>query len=132
MAAMVLLTFVVLGTLFRTRIRAVREGTVRASYFQTYQGDAEPEGSIQLSRHFVNLFEAPTLFYVVCLAALATDRSSTGLVVLAWGYVALRIVHTLIHTGSNQLPARIGAYFSSWAVLLSMWGWLVVAGRPGT
>lgn len=126
MFAMVLLTFSTLARLFVTRVRFVREGAVDAAYFKTYQEGSEPEASAQLSRNFANLFEAPTLFYVACLAALAVGQSSTALTLLAWAYVLARAVHAWIHTGRNELSHRIAAYFASWAVLLAMWAWLVV------
>ena len=126
MFAMVLLTFGVLLTLFRTRARFVREGAVDAAFFKTYQAGAEPEASAKLARHFVNLFEAPTLFYVACLAAIVTGQSTALLNVLAWLYVAMRVVHTYIHTGSNRLNHRIAAYLSSWAVLLALWVCVVI------
>jgi hypothetical protein len=127
MFAMVLLTFSTVVRLFLARTRFVREGKVKASFFKTYQGGSEPEESAKLARHFSNLFEAPTLFYVVCLAALITEPTSTLAVALAWLYVALRCVHTFIHTGSNQIQPRIAAYFSSWLVLLALWVCVVVA-----
>jgi hypothetical protein len=127
MFAMVVLTISTLVRLFLARTRFVREGQVSASYFKTYQCGAEPEASAKLARHFVNLFEAPTLFYVACLAAMTSGQSSALLTALAWLYVALRCVHTYIHTGSNELNQRIAAYFSSWAVLLVLWV-CVVAG----
>jgi hypothetical protein len=43
MAAMVLLTVVVLVRLFRSRVAAVRGGEVDAAYFRLYQGSDEPE-----------------------------------------------------------------------------------------
>ena len=46
--------------------------------------------------------------------------------VLAWAYVAARFVHSYIHLGGNVLQARIGAYFTSWAVLIALWTWLVI------
>ena len=131
MFAMVVLTFGVLLTLFRTRARAVREGKVSAAYFKTYQTGAEPEASAKLARHFVNLFEAPTLFYVACLAAMVSGQSTALLNLLAWLYVLLRGAHTYIHTGSNQLKHRIAAYFSSWAVLLGMWICIVIGVATG-
>ena len=132
MFAMVVLTFTTLVRLFRARIRFVREGAVSASYFKTYQEGTEPEASAKLARHFVNLFEAPTLFYVACLAAIVSGQSSTLLTLLAWLYVALRSAHTYIHTGSNQLNHRIASYFSSWAVLLVLWICIVIGVRTGS
>lgn len=126
MFAMVLLTFGVLVALFRTRARSVRAGEMSASYFKTYQEGAEPEAAAKLARHFSNLFESPVLFYAACLAAMSTGQSSLLLVLLAWLYVALRCAHAFIHTGSNVLNHRIAAYFSSWVVLLLLWGCIVV------
>ena len=93
---------------------------------QIYQGETEPEATAQRARHFVNLFEAPTLFYAACLAAMVTGQAGSTTVVLAWCYVAARFVHSYIHLGGNVLQARIGAYFTSWAVLIVLWTWLVV------
>ena len=126
MFAMVLLTAAILVTLFRSRVRAVRDKQVTAKYFRLYQGEAEPEASAKASRHFSNLFEAPTLFYVACLAAMVTGQIGTTIVALAWAYVVARLVHAYIHLGSNRLQLRIRAYFASWLVLLSMWVALVL------
>ena len=131
MAAMVALTFAVLLRLFATRARSVRAGALPASYFAVYRGAEEPDVSLQLARHFSNLFEAPTLFYAACLSALAIGAGSTALTVLAWAYVVCRAVHAWIHTGTNALRPRIGAYFASWAVLLSMWSVLIVGATRG-
>jgi hypothetical protein len=127
MFAMVLLTAAVLVVTFRSRVRAVREGAVPAGYFKTYQGAIEPEYSVKPARHFVNLFEAPTLFYVGCLAAMVTDHAGIGMQVLAWLYVAARVAHAGIHLGRNRLRPRIAAYFTGWVVLVALWSWLAVA-----
>lgn len=127
MFAMVLLTAFVLVRLFRSRVGAVRAGQLAASYFRLYQGAVEPETTVKNSRHFSNLFEAPTLFYAVCITAMVTQQASVSMVVLAWAYVAARIAHAAIHLGPNRLRHRIRAYFISWLVLGAMWVNLVVA-----
>ena len=127
MFAMVLLTAFVLVRLFRSRVGAVKAGQVTASYFRLYQGAVEPETTVKNSRHFTNLFEAPTLFYAVCLAAMVTQRTGPLMVALAWAYVAARVVHAAIHLGPNRLRYRVRAYFASWLVLGAMWVTLVVA-----
>lgn len=126
MFAMVVLTAFVLVRLFRSRVGAVKAGQVTASYFRLYQGAVEPETTAKNSRHFSNLFEAPTLFYTVCIAAMVTQQTGTVMIVLAWAYVAARIAHAAIHLGPNRLRHRVRAYFASWLVLGAMWIELVV------
>ncbi len=126
MLAMFALTALVLVILFRSRIRAIREKQVSSGYFKVYQGQVEPEYSAKPARHFTNLFEAPTLFYAVCLAAMVTQQSDRVLEVLAWAYVAARVAHSFIHLGSNEIVPRLSAYFSSWFALLAMWIYLAV------
>lgn len=126
MFAMVLLTFSTLVRLFRMRSQLVRKGEVDPKYYRVYQGESEPEASAALGRHFANLFEAPVLFYVCCLAAMIAGVTGTLFLVLAWLYVLTRFIHTFIHTGTNSLWPRIYAYFSSWVVLLGLWGVLIV------
>lgn len=134
MFAMVILTFSILILLFRGRVRAVREGRASLDFFKIYQGGAEPESTAKLARHFANLFEAPTLFYVVCLAAMIMQLTGPGMQVLGWLYVAARLAHAYIHVGGNRIRYRVRAYFSSWVVLLAMWLTLVigVAARHGS
>ena len=121
MFALVLLTGTVLVILFRSRVRAVQQGSVSSKYFRIYQGEAEPEQSAKASRHFTNLFEAPTLFYAACLAGLVTHDGAGMLLILAWLYVALRGVHAVVHLGGNRLRHRMRAYFAGWLILLAMW-----------
>ena len=126
MFAMFALTGAVLILLFRSRVRAIREKDVTQGYFKVYQGQVEPEYAAKRSRHFSNLFEAPTLFYAVCLAAMVTQQADRTLEVLAWLYVAARLVHSFVHLGRNEIVPRLTAYFSSWAVMAAMWIYLAV------
>ena len=126
MFAMFLLTGTVLVMLFRSRVRAIREREVTQGYFKVYQGELEPEYAAQRSRHFTNLFEAPTLFYAVCLAAMVTHSADAVLEVLAWLYVAARLAHSFVHLGRNEVVPRLSAYFTSWAVMAAMWIYLAL------
>jgi len=121
MLAMVALTAFVLSALFRRRTRAVKEGQLSSRYFRVYQGETEPDQAAKATRHFANLFEAPVLFYVGCVTAIATRQVTLLAVVLAWAYVALRVAHAYIHLGSNRLRQRIPIYFASWGILLALW-----------
>jgi len=127
MLALVLLTSGVLIVLFRSRVRMVREGLAPVSYFRVFQGSPEPEFAAKPARHFTNLFEAPTLFYVACLTAMVAGVAGTAVVALAWGYVAMRYLHTYIHLGSNRVRHRMRVYFASWLFLVILWVYVAVS-----
>jgi hypothetical protein len=126
MFAMVVLTCVVLGVMFRTRVQSVVSGDISISYYKTYRDGKEPDKAIQLSRHFANIFEVPTLFYIVCLVAMITLQSAPIFQLLAWAYVLLRVVHAYIHIGRNKVMHRMRVYFFSWVVLMLMWMYVLI------
>ncbi len=120
MFAMFVLTVVVLTRMFLTRLKALKSGSVRMSYFKIYNHDAGPEEMEQASRHFSNLFEAPVLFYVVCILGILFSEG-LAFAVLAWLYVLARVAHAYIHLGPNNIINRMRAYGVSWLMLLAMW-----------
>lgn len=119
--AMVLLTAVALFRLGYLRYRAVAGRQVDPAYYKTYQGNAEPDSIAATSRHVVNLFETPVLFYVAVLLAYQVGSTGAGLVALAWVYVALRAAHSWIHLTSNVVAWRFKVFIMSWLTLLCMW-----------
>ncbi len=126
MFAMVILTFTILGIMFRSRVRALEKGEIGASFYKTYRGDTEPDSIAQLSRQFTNIFETPVLFYVACLTAMITSQSGITLQLLAWVYVMARVAHFFIHTGENKLRPRVAAFFVSCVAIAAMWVTLTV------
>lgn len=127
MAAMVLLTALVLIRMVFGRVTAVKRGEVDARFYKTYQGDAgEPRKMAQHSRHFINLFESPVLFYAGCITAMVAGQGTGVIAWLAWAYVLCRVAHAFVHLGSNKIPPRMAIYGASWVVLFALWGTLVV------
>ncbi len=126
MAAMFLLSAVVLVIMFVARVRAVRARRVKLSYFSTYSSELNDEAVVKTARHFSNLFEAPVLFYTVCLAAMIAGVQGKAFLIIAWLYVGARVVHAGIHLGSNRIYPRMLAYAASWIFLGVLWFQLVV------
>ena len=127
MFAMVLLTAGVVVTLFRRRVRAVRENRVSVAYYRVFQGEVEPEEAAKAARQLANLFESPVLFYVACLTAMTTNQTGVAIAALAWVYVVLRYVHAWVHLTGNRVRHRMKVFGASWLVLLLLWI-LLVAG----
>lgn len=73
------------------------------------------------ANNFRNLFELPVLFYLAVGLALLFFVTDPLLVRLAWGYVVLRALHSLIHCTYNRVLHRFLAHAASTVVLLMMW-----------
>ena len=73
------------------------------------------------NRAYMNLLEAPVLFYVVCLAYFVTETVNDRVLVLAWSYVGLRIVHSLVLLTYNKVLHRLTLFALSTVVLVMLW-----------
>lgn len=86
---------------------------------------AVPARIAVMNRNLMNLLEMPVLFYMVCLAFFVTHHVTPALVGLAWGFVALRVVHSLIQISLGNILLRLVVFASSNLVLLGLWIWFV-------
>jgi hypothetical protein len=127
--ALAALTFFCMFRLGFVRYSAVRRREIDRRYFRAYRDYEEPEKLRILSRHVVNLHEAPMLFYTISVIAYATGTVSTLILALAWVYLALRYVHSYIHLTSNTVLHRFRVFATSQIVLLALWI-VVLAGLP--
>ena len=125
--AIFLLVVVVLLYMGRMRFAAVRKGEVSIEYFRAYADGNEPERLQVISRHFVNLFEMPVLFYVGVILVYITHQVSYWMIGCAWVYVAFRYMHSYVHLTSNNVMVRFSLYLASTFVLIVMWSTLLAA-----
>ena len=125
MAALAALTFAVSLLLVRARFRAAKLRQVTAADFRLGESERVPPHVAVINRNYMNLLQAPVLFYAVCLAFLAAGEADRTALWLAWAYVAFRAAHTAVHLTSNNVMHRLGAFGFSTVVLAAMWVWLV-------
>ena len=125
MAALVALTFAVALVMVRARFRAARSGQVSAGDFRLGESERVPPQVAVINRNYMNLLQAPVLFYAVCLAFHAAGEVDRTVLALAWAYVAFRVAHTGVHLTSNNVMHRLAAFALSMGVLAAMWVWLV-------
>jgi hypothetical protein len=111
----------ILVKMARIRFGAVYSGEMDPAFYKTFQDGQEPEHIRVVTRHFINQFEVPVLFHVIVILAYVTHHVSWPMVGLAWGYVAIRYVHSYVHLGSNDVLLRARLYFASGLVLAAMW-----------
>lgn len=118
--ALAALTFLVWVLLYARRIPFLRGADLQTMAVRDGR-PVTPAFVSAPSDNLQNLFEMPVLFYVVCLALTVTERATPALVAAAWAYVALRVLHSLIHCTYNTVLHRFLAYALSTLVLAGMW-----------
>ena len=119
--AMMALTIFCMVRLGLLRWVAVNRGEIDPRFFSLFRGYEEPEKLAAYSRHVVNLFEAPLLFYVINLTAFVTGQSGNWPLGLAWTYVALRFFHSYVHLTSNVVLIRFRIFVASMLTLSALW-----------
>nr|WP_293245374.1 MAPEG family protein [Panacagrimonas sp.] len=127
MAALIGWTLIVLLIIPFRRIRAGLAGELTPDDFR-YGESARVSGEVGIpNRAWMNLLEAPVLFYALCLASIAAHAVDGFVVGAAWTYAGLRVVHSLIHLGYNRVVHRLVVFAVSNVVLTLLWIKLVVA-----
>jgi hypothetical protein len=121
--ALMLLTMVVWIYMYVVRIGYIKQHRIDPQSAATPEAMAKvlPDKINAPSNNLKNLLELPVIFYVVCIFLLALRPVDQITVNLAWAYVALRAVHSMIHCTVNIVIWRFVAYFLSSLVL-----WLMV------
>jgi len=124
--ALNLWTFTMEAWMYATRIPAASK----------YKVDVRPEATIQdfnakippsvrwKADNYNHLHEQPTQFYAIALtlASLAGPNPTRLDTRLAWSYVGIRIIHSLIQAISNKIMLRFQAFIVSSFILLAMTG----------
>ncbi|RBP53062.1 MAPEG family protein [Arenicella xantha] len=68
--------------------------------------------------NYNHLMEQPTLFYALAISLAVIGEGSGINLYFAWGYVALRILHSLIQSLTNKVEVRFAIFMLSNVPLL--------------
>ena len=79
-----------------------------------------PEQVQWKAHNYGHLMEQPTIFYATIAALIFMGFDAWINVWLAWGYVGLRIVHSLVQATINLIPLRFVLFILSSLCLLSL------------
>ncbi len=121
------ITFLIGFSLVTLRIRAVARGELPGGYFRLNRGARVPDYLLRLEQHYSNQFEMPSLFYLWLVLTYLTQSGDALTLGLAWGFVATRLGHTVVHLGRNNVRLRAALFVAG--VVLLLLGWLIWAAR---
>jgi len=128
----VLLTFGLMLGMMYFRTSSLRRGETQFKDIALREPNWPPRAQ-QFAYAFSNQFELPVLFYLLTVLSLITHHADLVYLVLAWIFVAMRVLQAFVHVTNNNVPRR-GAFYGIGAlVLLAMWLVFIVrilAGLP--
>ena len=120
--ALLILNCVVFFWMYATRIPAVQKAklVMDPNLPAGEQMNKLPPNVRWKADNYNHLLEQPTMFYAVALT-LVLLGAGTGLnTTLAWGYVGLRVVHTIVQTLWNAILVRFGIFMVSSLLLVAL------------
>jgi hypothetical protein len=115
--------------MYATRIPAMRQAGIDLKNRVGGGGrdlDAVLPPDVQWKSHNYNhLMEQPTLFYATCLLLIITGHESLWVTNMAWGYVGLRIAHSIVQSTSNRVRYRFLMFALASICLIGLVGYTV-------
>jgi hypothetical protein len=121
MFVQVTLSLAVMIIMGRRRFAAAKNKQLNLNDFATMRLDNAGDHVRVADRNFTNQFEIPVLFYAVCLLALQLNSASVVVAILACVFVITRILHSIIHLGSNNVRARFNVFLIGCVSVFAMW-----------
>lgn len=124
--ALVIWTLFMLGWLLVTRLPALRAAGIRLDQLVgTKAADADrtlPAKAQWKAHNYMHLLEQPVLFYVVVVVLALVGVNDFATRLIAWGYVTMRIVHSVWQARVNQVSVRFYLFAASTALLVALTG----------
>lgn len=124
MVVLIAWTLVMLVWMLATRLPAMkaagaRLGTLVGSKAADADRALPPE--VQWKAHNYNhLMEQPTLFYAVCTVIALTGTGDGVNAIIAWLYVGLRVLHSLVQATVNRVLPRFMLFLASTLALVAL------------
>lgn len=119
--ALVAWTLVMWIWMYATRIPAMKQAGIdpqEAAYPGTWAHRLRP-GVRSVADNYNHLHEQPTIFYALMFFAAVTGGGDGTALVLAWVYVVLRVVHSLVQATSNRVMVRFSVFSLATLVLMA-------------
>ena len=117
-------SLIVMVWMAATRLPAMKRAGIDVNRARGLRG-ANLEGVIPdevnwKAHNYQHLMEQPTIFYAIVFALILMGGSLPINVYLAWGYVILRILHSLVQGTTNVVRIRFSLFLLSSLCLLGL------------
>jgi hypothetical protein len=118
---LVMWTFVMWAWLYAVRIPAMRAAGIDPAKVKGRESlSLLPPQVNWVADNYNHLHEQPTVFYALCTYSFLVGVKDDLNIWLAWAYVAIRIVHSLVQATRNFVPLRFAIFMLGTLVLLAI------------
>ncbi len=126
--ALIVWSFLIWLWMYATRIPAMQKAGIQPQDAR-FPGslDKLPASARQVADNYNHLMEQPTIFYALAFYVVLAGRTDTLNMDLAWAYVGLRVLHSLIQCTVNNVNLRFVVFALSTLVLMAIAARQVVA-----
>ena len=121
--ALIIWSLIIWLVMYARRIPAMTKAGISPDSAQSPDGDWKsklPEQTQWAAHNYNHLMEQPTIFYAL-MFYMSLTGAATGdslALTLAWSYVALRVVHSLVQISANKVMLRFGLFSLSTIILI--------------
>lgn len=119
--ALVAWTLVMWTWMYATRLPAMKAAGIDPQQAADAGSLAQrlPPGTRWVADNYNHLHEQPTIFYALMFFAALTGGGDATAVSLAWVYVGLRVVHSLVQATVNRVVVRFVVFAAGSVVLMA-------------
>ena len=120
--ALIIWTFVMWALMYKRRIPAMQAISKDPQDFVTDPkfGEKLPASARWAADNYNHLHEQPVLFYALMFYLQLSGQSDSLAMSLAWAYVIIRVVHSVVQVTSNKVMVRFLLFVISTLVLIIM------------
>ena len=121
MLALICWSLVMLAWMYTVRIPAIRAaGVDPATAKEPTSLDSLPLRVRQVAYNYNHLMEQPTIFYALVVYSYLAGQQNGPNLILAWAYVALRVVHSLVQATINAVLVRFSIFMLGTLMLVAL------------
>lgn len=114
-------TFVMWFWMYGTRIPAMLKANIDVEELsRTGAPLTLPPEVARVADNYNHLHEQPTVFYALVLCAAALGAIDDIQIALAWAYVGVRVVHSLVQAIKNAITIRFALFVVASVILLAL------------
>ncbi len=132
MTALVAWSLVMWAWLYATRLPAMARLKIPPSRgrFARSLNQELPDHARQVADNYNHLMEQPTIFYAICVVLQLLGQGDHPINIgIAWTYVALRVVHSIVQATVNNVPVRFSVFMLSTFCVVALTLHAIVAVR---